>query len=206
MINYSAFTSINNVVKNKNVDLLGSAPGTYLAESFKNPLICINGASLGIKGEITPEITIINTSVAGSKKAGIPTRELIKNIHTKLLIIIESGFPLEKSQEIFNPIKRESTAIITFDERTIFLENFLKISLTGKTGEHVPSTGFFSLLLLLYCGAARINVKGLSFEDGHSYLQQIYLREHKQMDLHVLNWIAESNYPIEFSPKINYFK
>jgi hypothetical protein len=203
----NAFNRIRNLVSGKTVTLLGSAPGNYSVDLFpeNQPLVCINAAALGMVGqkERVPEITIINTAVAGSPNAGKPTRELLNRMDTKLLVIVESGFPLCKAQEVFEPITRDETALITIDERCKFLEEFLEKPLTGRSGgKHVPSTGFFSLLALLACNSKKVIPFGLSFREGHSYLDQKYKREHIERDCEVLNFILNKSLPVEFSTEL----
>ncbi|WP_006788231.1 hypothetical protein [Thiorhodospira sibirica] len=202
-----AFQTIRNAVHQKTVTLLGSAPGAYLLEALQNNqiLVCANAAALGVQAENDwkPEITLINTAVASSPNAGKPTRERLHQLKTKKLIIIESGYPLEEAEKIFKPIEREITETITLDERCQFLEAFLEKPLTGRSGDqHVPSTGFFSLLTLIQCGAKSITPIGFSFNDGHSYLNQKYQCEHIDQDKAVLRWILEKGYPVEFSSEL----
>jgi len=201
----AAFRRIRRIVEGQTVSLLGSAPGSYDASLFPpdQPLVCINAASLGIIGQRTPEITIINSAVAGSPNAGKPTRELLKHISTRTLIIVESGVQIEKAKTVFEPIKREETEIISIDDRCNFLEKFLGKPLTGRVGGmHVPSTGFFSCLVMFACGASRVRTFGLSFDDGHSYLNEMYKREHIERDRDILNWLMAGSFPIEFSPEL----
>jgi len=203
----SAFDSIRRIVSEKTVSLLGSAPGNYFADDFpiEYPLVCANAAALGIRRdrERTPEITIINTALASSPNYGKPTRELLNRITTKLLVIVESGTPIDRATKIFEPIARNVTETITLDERCKFLEVFLEKPLTGRGGgQHVPSTGFFTILVLLACGAKKVKPTGLSLSDGHSYLDKVYARDHIQRDCDVLNFIKTKGLPVEFSPTL----
>jgi len=202
----NAFQKIRAIVNAKTVSLLGSAPGDYNMGLFPldQPLVCINAAALGISGlNRVPEITIINTSVAGSSNAGKPTRELLQHISTKMLVIVESGFSIEQAEKVFEPITRDMTEVITLDERSQFLEAFLEKPLAGRTGSHnVPSTGFFACLVLLACGASKVKTFGLSFHNGHSYLNQTYKREHIEKDCEVLHWLLAKSLPVEFSEEV----
>jgi hypothetical protein len=202
----NAFDSIRHIVSQRTVSLLGSAPGSYFSDDFpiEYSLICANAAVLGIcenrGGGGIPEITIINTAVASSPDAGKSTRELLNQVTTKLLIIVESGFPIDKARKTFESITRDATEVITLDERCKFLETFLGKPLTGRGGgQHVPSTGFFSCLVLIACGAQKIKPVGLSFSDRHSYLDKVYTRDHIQRDLDTLNFIKTKGFPVEFS-------
>jgi hypothetical protein len=152
--------------------------------------------------EWMPEITFLNTATAGFQNAGEPARKLMPMIGTKVLVVIESGFPLSSAMEIFKSIPRSETLVISLDERCSFLESFLGKPLTGRSGgQHVPSTGFFACLALLACGARRVKLAGLSFVDGHSYPYPVSKREHIERDCEVLKWLLASDLPVEFDPE-----
>lgn len=190
---------IENTVRKKSVSLIGSAPHVNSpGDSFQTDLlVSVNAAALGFGNALVPDITIINTAVAGSPNAGKPTRERLHELTTKHLVVVESGVPLDRAEPIFSVIKRESTENITLDARCLFLERYLGKPLTGRAGgQHVPSTGFFSLLLLLSLGASRVSMHGFSLLDGHSYLPVSYKREHVDRDREVLQFVLNRKMPV----------
>lgn len=190
---------LDDVVRGKRVTLLGSAPNACLSGHDGDLLICVNAAALGISEKCIPDVTIMNTSVAGSTEAGVPTRERLHELVTKLLVVVESGTPLQESWPVFKAIKRESERYITLAQRTQFLEDFLGKPLVAQTGgNNVPSTGFFACLLLLASGASYVEMKGFSFGGGHSYLNTFFQRGHIERDHEVMSFILNEALPVGF--------
>ncbi len=150
---YPALTRLSELVKGRRVTLVGSAPvspALSIATNDDEILVCVNASVLGLVPHTLPEITVINTAVAGSKRAGVQTRERLSEIRTRCLIIVESAIKLEDAVTIFEPILRETTEHILIDHRCNILEQILNKPLTGRTGgDHVPSTVF--LLAFCYC-------------------------------------------------------
>lgn len=196
-----AMARLRDMVQGQTVTLIGSAPGADLtAEDIDRHLIvCVNAAALGLAGSIVPDITFVNTAIAGLHPAAVKTRERLQELQTKFLFIIESAISINEANCILGPIERESTDYLTLAERCDFLEAFLNRPLSGPVGEeHVPSTGFFVCMLLLACGAAHVKMTGFSFSDGHSYLSSVSRREHVDRDREVLKLIVDREMPVAF--------
>lgn len=62
----------------------------------------------------------------------------------------------------------------------------------------MPSTGFLACLLLLAADAAEIDMRGFSFEDGHSYLETAFKRGHVARDREVMLKLLEAMAPVAF--------
>lgn len=196
-----ATVCLREMVQGKTVTLIGSAPGVRLtAEDIDhNLMVCVNGAALGLAGNMVPDITFVNTALAGPHPAAVKTRKRLEELQTRSLFIIESFISLSDANPALSRIKRKSTQSITLRERCDFLEAVLQRPLSGQTGdEHVPSTGFFVCLLLVACGAFHVRMTGFSFSDGHSYLSSVARRQHVDRDREVLKLLVESSMPVTF--------
>jgi hypothetical protein len=192
---------LRDVVQSKTATLVGSAPGANLDGHQSDLLVCVNGAALGLEKEVVPDITIFNTAFAtlGNLDYGMRTRARLHELRTKLLIILDLGNTTENLDALFSPINSNTTRKITLDERCDFLERFIGKPLTGRSGpDHVPSTGFFSCLYLLASGAQRVSIRGISFSNGHSYLNSVQPRAHTERDMEAMDLILKRNYPVDF--------
>lgn len=200
-----AMARLRDMVQGRKVILIGSAPGAHVkAEDVeRNLIVCVNAAALGLAGSIVPDITFVNTAIAGPHPVAVKTRERLQELQTKSLFIIESAISINKANRILGPIERKSTDYITLAERCDILEAFLKRPLSGPVGEeHVPSTGFFVCILLIACGALHVKMTGFSFSDGHSYLSSVARREHILRDLEVLKLIVDREMPVAFPEEL----
>lgn len=179
-----------NKVKNKDVLLVGSASNFIgdVEPSNSKILVCVNGSLLAIKGNLIPDISFFNTSVLGTKNAGWETSSYLNRISTKHLVVIE-GHPKfsEEWTKILDEINFESFDFYSFERRVDLLKKLFLIK--NVSNSDVLSTSFFSLLLLLQSGVSSVELKGFSLVDGHSYLDNVYERHHKQADRRLLELI-----------------
>jgi hypothetical protein len=180
--------------------LVGSAPGATLSGARADLVAMVNGAALGLPERIVPDVLFLNTAVAACMLAGRPTRERLTELGAGLLVVIESGTSLEVAAPVFAGVARRERVALSLDERTRFLETFLERPLASPWGgANVPSTGLLAVLLLLAAGARRVQLRGFSFEDGHSYLSEVFKRGHVERDQEILSLIAQRRLPVEFA-------
>jgi hypothetical protein len=177
-------------VAGKDIVLIGSAPNFNGNLEFENSkiVISVNGSSLAIKNNLVPDICFFNTSVLGTKNAGEETSKFLNSIYVKHLVIVE-GHP-KFSQDwtrILSEVNFESFDFYSFERRVGMLEKIFQSKQLQFS--EVLSTGFFALLLLLNSRANSVHLKGFSLVDGHSYLERVYKRDHKNADRRLLELI-----------------
>jgi hypothetical protein len=181
---------LQNNVANRDVILIGSAPnfdGEFKYDDSKI-LVTVNGSSLVIKNNLIPDLCVFNTSILGTGNAGEETSEYLNRISAKHLLIVE-GHPnySENWTRILSEVNFESFDFYSFERRVSLLERVFE-SNKLKNSE-VLSTGFFALLLLLTSKASSVNLYGFSLINGHSYLNNVYKRDHKDADRRLLELI-----------------
>lgn len=184
---------LRSLVHGRRVMLVGAAPG-FAGDVDRrgfDVLVTVNAAALGFKAPVRPDVTVMNTAVARSRSAGVQTRPRLGELAAGHLVVVEGGTPYAVAEPMFAAIARDSFELIDIRQRTAFLTRMLEEPLAGTSGRHVPSNGFFTMLLLLDLGAASVQVEGLSFRDGHSYMTEVHRREHIEMDRRVLALVRQ---------------
>lgn len=197
--------ALSDVVHGKSVTLVGSAPGGTIQGLDSDLLVCVNAAALGLGGQTVPDITIFNTAFANLEHLdyGRQTRARLGELRTRLLLIIDLEISEEPLESMFGPVQRQETRRLGLDQRCAFLERFTGKSLSGRSGpDHVPSTGFFSCMLLLASGARRIHMRGFSFGGGLSYTRSDHPRVHLDRDLETMALLLDRAHPVDFEPSL----
>lgn len=184
-------------VKNKNVILIGSAPGFNgkVSKADNEVVVTVNGASLILENDVTPDISFINGSSI-SQASSSNFRDRLGDIQTRHMVIIE-GLP-QFSQDW--PRLLEETQFDSFDfysheRKMYFFKHTLGIKTVKKIND-IPSTGFLVLLLLLLSGAKSIKLYGFSLIGGYSYQENKHKRPHIEMDMKVIKMIQKNNWPV----------
>lgn len=189
------------VVQGREIQLLGSAPSFdgFLDIKEQEVLCCVNGSALALRRPMVPSITFINTSVSGNTDAGQETYMRLGSINTKHLVIVE-GSPNLSAQwlGILDRVAFSTFDFYSLEMRMQFMKQVLG-PIQGIQGNDVPSTGFFVLLALLAQGAKSVCLNGFSLVDGHSYLDKKFGRDHKNMDMKVLEFIRKQKLPVRGS-------
>lgn len=189
------------IVKGRDIQLLGSAPsfGGILELKEHEVFVSVNGAALALKKPLVPSITFINTSVSGTRGAGLETYRMLSKINTEHLIIAE-GSPAfsERWLGILELVTFNSFDFYSLEMRQEFMKKWLG-PLNGIQGDDVPSTGFFALMALLAQGAKSVVLNGFSLIDGHSYLEREHARHHVGMDKRVIEFIRKEGLPVRGS-------
>jgi len=181
------------LVKGRHVILVGSAP-TFDGEITKNGpelLVCVNGSVLGLKSNIVPDITYVNTSISGSLGSAEETLARLKGAVTEHLVLLEGAPKFSRSWvDILLNCRFGSFDFISLESRLLVLRKILG-PLSGAIGSHLPSSGFCVLLDLLVAGAAHVHCVGFSLINGHSYLNTTYDRHHIDMDKRVIEFLSK---------------
>ena len=186
--------------------ILGSAPNPQLPSGQLNKmnLVCVNGSGWSAKqlGLLTPELTVMGGSIL-TKPSAEASREAIKSLKTRKLLLIEYEVTLAEAREILIRLdyQYEELQVIRYKRRAGIIKAATGKNLGyGHNDKSKISNGLFAACFSLYQGAPEVILSGISLNsNGHNYSNTLQIRSHVVPDKEAIIAMYRRQLPIRTS-------
>lgn len=173
------------LVKNRPVLVLGSAPCASLEDyQPQDILLCING-SQNLNRELVPDVLLVNGMKLKRKSDNARvTMSLFRGLRAKHLVCITNTLAMPAMCAALRDAGLEwnTDEELSKEERQRIVERALARTLASANGKDVASTGMTAALWAKECGARSVRISGITLQGGHFYMPGDTARGHTDVD------------------------
>lgn len=183
--------------------VLGSAPDPVFPADFGDDwnLVTVNAsqASAVANGLPKPDITVLSGIMLGNLGVNIDAKAALRNLDTKLMLLIERGTTATAARKIFDSFNYRFDDLVSIrnSQRAKIIKNVTGKDLCQEVDGAKISTGLFAIALCLHLKSPRVVATGFSLsKNGHAYSSSNYRRRHVDIDAAAINLLIAQGFPI----------